>query len=142
MKRHERKVFVISIPSSLFLVVLELRLKNIVGQNKLQGVWKCALIICKHVGLSLVECALKTNLHQNNTSMKLSKMFIALKFEENFIIIDNNFLWSHILCMLSYEYCTIKILVLSPWQKKITFELFCIQFVKSQWKGCNKYICS
>ncbi len=111
MKRHERKVFVISKPSSFFLVVLELRLKNIVGQNKLQGIWKCALIVCKHVGLSLVEGLLTTNLHQYNTSMKLGKMFIALKFEEIFIIIDNKFLWSHILCMLSYEPCIIKILI-------------------------------
>jgi len=113
MKRHERKVFVISIPSSLFVVVLELRLKKIIGQNKLQGIWKCTLTVCKHVGLSLVEGVLRTNLCRHNTSTKLGKMF-----EEIFIIIDNKFLWSRIVCMLSYEPCTIKILIFSPWQKK------------------------
>jgi hypothetical protein len=104
--------------------VLELRLKNIVGKNKLQGIWKCTLTVCKHAGLSFIEGVLKTNLHQHNTSTKLSKMFTALKFEEIFIIIDNKILLSHILCMLSYESCTIKILILSPRQKIIILNFF------------------
>jgi hypothetical protein len=58
----------------------------------------------------LVEGVLRTNLRRHNTSMKLGKIF-----EENFIIIDNKFLWSRI---LSYEPCTIKILIFSPWQEK------------------------